>query len=52
MNHFFLSREFIIAGRAIGMGRERGAVEQDAEGIELARSLGQRMAWALGKLHG
>lgn len=52
MNHFLLSGEFIIAGRAIGMGRERGAVEQDAEGIELARSLGQRMAWALGKLHG
>ena len=52
MNHFFLSRECIIAGRAIGVGRDRGAVERDAEGMALAKSLGQRMAWALEKLYG
>lgn len=52
MNHFFLSGEIIIAGRAIGVGREKGEVEKDAEGIELAKSLGQMMAWVLGKLHG
>jgi multimeric flavodoxin WrbA len=52
MDHFFLSGEMIIAGRAIGMGRARGEVEKDAEGIELATSLGQRMAWLLGKLYG
>ena len=51
MNHFFLSGEFIIAGRAMGVGREIGAVEMDDEGVQLAISLGQRMAWVLQKLH-
>ena len=52
MNHFFLSGEMILAGRAMGVGRAKGEVENDAEGIELAKSLGRRMAWALLKLHG
>jgi multimeric flavodoxin WrbA len=52
MDHFFLSGEIIIVGRAIGVGRARGEVEKDVEGIELVTSLGQRMAWLLGKLHG
>jgi len=52
MNHFFLSGEMVLVGRAIGVGRAKGEVEKDAEGIELATSLGQRMAWVLGKLHG
>jgi multimeric flavodoxin WrbA len=52
MDHFFLSGEIIIVGRAIGIGRAKGEVEKDAEGIELVKSLGQRMAWLLGKLHG
>jgi len=33
-------------------GREKGEGEKDAEGMELVKSLGQRMAWVLGKLHG
>lgn len=41
----------LLVGRAIGVGREKGEVEKDAEGIELAKSLGQRMAWVLEKLH-
>ena len=52
MNHFFLSQEVFIAGRAIGVGRDKGEVEKDEEGIQLAKSLGQRMAWLLKKLHG
>jgi multimeric flavodoxin WrbA len=52
MDHFFLSGEIIIVGRAIAVGRAKGEVEKDAEGIELATSLGRRMAWVLGKLHG
>jgi len=52
MDHFFLSGEIIIVGRALGVGRARGEVEKDAEGIELVKSLGQRMAWVLEKLHG
>jgi multimeric flavodoxin WrbA len=51
MNHFFLSGEMIIVGRAIGIGREKGEVENDEEGINLVKSLGQRMAWLLGKIH-
>ena len=52
MDHFFLSGEMVIVGRALAIGRAKGEVETDAEGIQLAISLGQRMAWALGKLHG
>jgi multimeric flavodoxin WrbA len=52
MGHFFLSGEMVIVGRAMGVGRAKGEVEKDAEGIQLAKSLGQRMAWVLEKLHG
>jgi multimeric flavodoxin WrbA len=52
MGHFFLSGEMVIVGRAIGVGREKGEVEKDSEGMELVKSLGQRMAWVLKKLHG
>jgi multimeric flavodoxin WrbA len=52
INHFFLSGEMIIAGRAIGVGRERGEVEKDEEGVQLAKTLGQRMAWLLKKIYG
>ncbi len=50
MNHFFLAGDIFIVGRAIGIGRERGDVEKDDEGIQAAKSLGQRMAWLLKKL--
>jgi multimeric flavodoxin WrbA len=52
MNHFFLSAEMVIAGRAICLGREKGEVEKDKEGMKMVRALGQRMAWLLKKLHG
>lgn len=52
MGHFFLSGEMVIVGRALAIGRAKGEVEKDAEGMELVRSLGQRMAWVLEKLHG
>jgi multimeric flavodoxin WrbA len=52
MSHFFLSMEMIIVGRAIGIGREKGDVEKDEEGLMLASALGQRMTWLLKKLHG
>ena len=52
MGHFFLSGEMVIVGRAMGVGRAKGEVEKDVEGIQLAKSLGQRMAWVLEKLHG
>jgi multimeric flavodoxin WrbA len=52
MNHFFLSMEMVVAGRVIGVGRERGEVEKDEEGMQLAKTLGQRMAWLLKKISG
>ncbi|MDH4265485.1 MAG: flavodoxin family protein [Deltaproteobacteria bacterium] len=52
MNHFFLSGEMIIVGRSIGVGREKGEVEKDEEGMQLVKSLGQRMGWLLKKIHG
>jgi multimeric flavodoxin WrbA len=50
MNHFLLSQEIFVAGRAVGMGREKGDVEKDEEGMQLAAALGQRMAWLLKKI--
>jgi multimeric flavodoxin WrbA len=35
----------------IGIGREPGAVEDDAEGIRTMENLGANMVWLLDKLH-
>ncbi len=51
LNHFFLAGQMIIAGRGIGIGRNKGDVEKDEEGIQMVKTLGQRMAWLLKKLH-
>ncbi len=51
MNHFFLSNELIIAGRAMSVARDKGDVEKDEEGIQTAQILGQRIAWLLKKLN-
>jgi multimeric flavodoxin WrbA len=54
LNHFFLISEMIIPGSSywnIGIGREKGDVEKDAEGIETMQVLGQNMAWLLKKIH-
>jgi multimeric flavodoxin WrbA len=52
MSHFFLAGQMIIIGRAIGVGRDKGEVEKDKEGIQGVEALGQRMAWLLKKLSG
>jgi len=51
MSHFFMSMEFVIVGRALGVGRDKGDVEKDEEGLMLANALGQRMAWLMKKLY-
>jgi len=51
MNHFFLAGQMIIVGRSIGIGRDKGEVKTDEEGMEASKALGQRMAWLLGKLY-
>ncbi len=50
LNHFFLINEMIVPGSSywnIGIGREIGDVEQDAEGIATMKILGRNMAWLL-----
>ncbi len=52
IDHFFFSGEMILVGRAIAIGREKGEVEKDSEGIQQVKSLGQRMGWLLKKIRG
>ncbi|MDQ5987172.1 MAG: 2-amino-4-deoxychorismate dehydrogenase [Syntrophus sp. SKADARSKE-3] len=52
MNHFFLSNELIIAGRAMSVARDKGDVEKDEECIQSALALGQKIAWMMKKLNG
>jgi len=51
MSHFLMSMEMIIVGRAIGVGKDKGDVEKDEEGLMLVDALGQRMAWLMKKLY-
>jgi multimeric flavodoxin WrbA len=53
INHFFLINEMIIPGSSywnIGIGREKGEVLKDEEGMKTMRVLGENMAWLLRKL--
>lgn len=52
MNHFFLIGQMIVVGSSywnVGIGRAKGEVEQDEEGMETMQTLGQNMAWLLKK---
>jgi len=49
---FLMANQMIVVGRAVGVGMDKGDVEKDREGMELARSLGRRMAGLLEKLRG
>ena len=54
INLFLLSSQMIIPGSSywnIGIGRDPGEVQKDAEGIRTMKTLGQNMAWLLKKLH-
>lgn len=42
----------IVPGYAFAVGRDKGVVAKDQEGMLLAKTLGQRMAWLLKKLYG
>jgi len=55
INHWFQINEMLVVGSSywnIGIGREPGDVEGDAEGLETMRTLGRNMAWALQGLYG
>jgi len=54
INHFFTINQMIIVGSSywnIGIGREKGEVTDDSEGIATMATLGENMAWVLKKLH-
>ena len=54
LQNFFLISQMIIPGSSywnIGYGRLPGEVEQDEEGMNTMKKLGENMAWLLGKLH-
>lgn len=53
MNHFFQISQMIIVGSSywnIGIGREKGEVASDAEGMKTMRQLGENMSWLLQKI--
>ncbi len=55
INHFFLINEMIIPGSSywnIGIGREKGDVSDDEEGLQTMKTLGENMAWLLKRLKG
>jgi multimeric flavodoxin WrbA len=53
INHFFLINEMIIPGSSywnISVGREKGEVLKDEEGMNTMKMLGENMAWLLDKI--
>jgi multimeric flavodoxin WrbA len=53
LNHFFFINEMVVPGSSywnMGFGMEPGAVEQDEEARGTMTTLGQHMAWLLGKI--
>lgn len=54
MNNFFTIEQMIIVGSSywnMALGRNIGEVENDEEGVQTMRVLGQNMAWLLKKVH-
>lgn len=53
INHFFLIQEMIVPGSIywnMGIGRGKGEVADDEEGMRTMTALGENMAWLLKKL--
>lgn len=53
LNHFFLIGEMIVVGSSywnIGIGREKGEVAEDEEGLSTMKNLGENIGWLLKKL--
>jgi multimeric flavodoxin WrbA len=53
INNFFLISQMIVPGSSywnIGVGRKKGDVESDEEGMETMEDLGKNMAWLIKKL--
>ncbi len=55
INHFFLINQMIVPGSFywnMGLGRQIGEVENDEEGINTMRILGENMAWLMKRING
>jgi len=53
LNYFFLISEMIVPGSNywnVGIGRQPGEVNNDAEGVETMKTLGRNFAWLLKNL--
>lgn len=53
INHLFLISQMIVPGSCywnMGIGREKGEVAKDEEGLRTMRILGENMAWLLKRL--
>ncbi len=54
LNHFFFISQMVVPGSNywnVGIGREPGDVDKDAEGITTMKTLGENMAWLMKKIH-
>jgi len=54
LNYFFSINGMIIPGSSywnLGIGRQPGEVNNDAEGVQTMKNLGKNMAWLLKKIH-
>jgi multimeric flavodoxin WrbA len=51
ITHFLLANQIIVIGRGLVIGREKGDVQKDEEGMQAVKILGQRMAWLLKKIY-
>ena len=53
LNYFFTINEMIIPGSTywnVGIGRQPGEVNSDAEGVQTMKNLGKNMAWLMKKI--
>ncbi|MEF8848757.1 MAG: flavodoxin family protein [Candidatus Thermoplasmatota archaeon] len=54
LNHFLFIQQMIIPGSTywnIGIGKDKGDVKEDSEGIKTMKNLGKNMAWTLKKIN-
>lgn len=55
LNHFFFISQMVVPGSCywnVGIGRDVGEVEKDAEGMKTMQVLGENMAWLMKRLRG